>query len=441
MGTEKRVLGGFTVSQLIIRGGRPLHGEITAQGAKNAALPILAATLLTGEEVRLGQIPHLEDVHTMKLLLEYLGAKVTDKENEVVVIAGENLIHEASYDLVSQMRASFLVAGPLLARFGKAIVPLPGGCAIGSRPVDLHLKGFQALGAKVEMSHGAVAVQADKLRGADIYLDTPSVTATENIMMAACLAEGTTVIENAAEEPEIVDLANFLNTIGARISGAGTHVIRIDGVRELHGGQYEVIPDRIEVGTYMVAAAITGGDVRINNIVVEHVKPVIAKLREAGVMVEPDVDSVTVWTNRRPKAITVKTLPHPGFPTDMQAPIMALLTVARGTSTVVETVFDNRFKHVRELNRMGANIVIDDRRALVYGVKSLVGTRVEATDLRAGAALVVAGLKAEGETIIDEVHHIDRGYVDIEKKLLSLGADIERKGNDPLYVKTQHKVN
>ncbi|HWQ61878.1 MAG TPA: UDP-N-acetylglucosamine 1-carboxyvinyltransferase, partial [Negativicutes bacterium] len=336
---------------------------------------------------------------------------------------------EAPYELVRKMRASFLVMGPLLARAGQARISLPGGCAIGTRPIDLHLKGFEALGAEIVLGHGFIEARTrQRLKGARIYLDFPSVGATENIMMAACLAEGQTILENPAEEPEIVDLANYLNAMGARIRGAGTNVIRIEGVRELKGTTHAVIPDRIEAGTYMVAAAITGGDVWLENALTEHLKPVTAKLKEAGVAIEEKIDGVMVRGTATVKSVDIKTLPYPGFPTDMQAQFMALMTVASGTSVITETVFENRFMHVDELKRMGASIKIEGRSAIVEGVANLTGCPVKATDLRAGAALVLAGLVAEGKTEISCIHHIDRGYEDIVGKLTSLGADIARVG-------------
>jgi UDP-N-acetylglucosamine 1-carboxyvinyltransferase len=327
------------------------------------------------------------------------------------------------------MRASFLVMGPLLARFGRAKISLPGGCAIGTRPIDLHLKGFEALGAQVELGHGFIEARAPEggLIGARFYLDFPSVGATENLMMAASLAKGQTIIENPAEEPEIVDLANYLNAMGAKIRGAGTNVIRINGVKELTGAVHQVIPDRIEAGTYMVAAAMTGGEVRVENVLIEHLKPVIAKLKEAGIKLEEDTSGVWVRpSNREFRSVDIKTLPYPGFPTDMQAQLMALMTVAKGTSVITETVFENRFMHVDELKRMGANIKIEGRSAIVEGVTGLTGCQVKATDLRAGAALVLAALVAEGTTEIGYIHHIDRGYDDIVNKLRGLGADICR---------------
>ena len=416
------------VERIVVRGGRPLQGQVRISGAKNAALPILAATLLAEETCLLYDVPPLADVETMTRLLTELGARVEPAAGGgLAVTAGEDLACEAPYDLVRRMRASILVLGPLLARMGRARAALPGGCAIGQRPIDLHLKGFAALGADVEVSGGQVEVSAPAgLRGTSIYLDVPSVGATENIMMAAVLAEGTTTIENAAEEPEIVDLANFLNTLGADVRGAGTRVIQIHGVDGLHGGTYTVIPDRIEAGTFMLAPLIAGGEVTVAGVVPEHLKSLSAKLREMGAEVEIDGDLITVAARGRPRAVDVKTLPYPGFPTDLQAPMMAALATAEGTATVTETVFENRFMHVPELRRMGARIQIQGQTAIVTGVERLQGAPVTATDLRSGAALVLAGLGAEGITEVSGVHHIDRGYVAIEQKLRSLGADVDR---------------
>ena len=356
-----------------------------------------------------------------------IGANFDENEHALAIDATGLNCWEAPYELVRKMRASFLVMGPLLARLGHARISLPGGCAIGTRPIDLHLKGFEALGAKIEIGHGFIDASAPNgLKGARIYLDFPSVGATENIIMAAALAEGTTILENPAQEPEIIDLANFLNVMGAKVRGAGTNVIKIEGVDRLHGAVYTVIPDRIEAGTYMVAAAMTGGDVYIENAICEHLKPVIAKLKEAGAIIEEDVDVVRVRADKRLKAVDIKTMPYPGFPTDMQAQFMAMLAVSEGVGMVTETVFENRFMHVDELKRMGATIKIDGRTSLVEGVESLTGCQVKATDLRAGAAMVLAGLVAEGTTYVGYIHHIDRGYDRLVEKLLALGADIKR---------------
>jgi UDP-N-acetylglucosamine 1-carboxyvinyltransferase len=417
------------VDKLIVRGGNRLVGTVKTSGAKNAVLPIIAASILGETPSHLDEIPKLEDVRTICGVLRYLGVKIDDsREHELTLDTSRILAYEAPYELVRTMRASFVVLGPLLARMGHARISQPGGCAIGSRPIDLHLKGFEALGAKISQDHGFVEAYAPNgLKGADIYLDFPSVGATENIMMAACLAEGTTTLENPAEEPEIVDLANYLNQMGARIRGAGTDVIRIEGVKHMHGAEHIAIPDRIEAGTYMIAAAMTHGDVIIENVLAEHQKPLLAKLREAGVLIEEDIDRIHVACPGELKGVNVKTLPYPGFPTDMQAQFMAMMTISQGRSTVMETVFENRFMHVVELNRMGANIATTGARgAIIEGPAKLTGCEVNASDLRAGAAMILAGLVAEGTTTIGNLHHIDRGYEDIVGKLKGLGADIQR---------------
>ncbi len=418
------------MEKLIINGGRRLTGTVKISGAKNAVLPIIAATLLGQEkETCLDEVPNLDDVRTIGEVLKSLGVKVRHEPENCRLFVDATKIDEvtAPYDLVRKMRASFLIMGPLLARLGEAKISLPGGCAIGTRPIDLHLKGFEALGAKISIGHGFIEAAAPEgLKGARIYLDFPSVGATENILMAASMAEGQTIIENPAQEPEIVDLANYLNIMGAKIRGAGTNVIKIEGVKKLVAHDYTIIPDRIEAGTYMIAAAMTGGDVYIANAISEHLKPVIAKLKEAGVEVMEDVEGIRVICNSRPKSVDIKTLPYPGFPTDMQAQFMALLTISEGNGIVTETVFENRFMHVDELRRMGAKIKIDGRTSIVEGVPKLTGCPVKATDLRAGAAVVLAGLVAEGETQIGYIHHIDRGYDNLVQKLVSLGADIRR---------------
>ncbi|KAF1683915.1 MULTISPECIES: UDP-N-acetylglucosamine 1-carboxyvinyltransferase [unclassified Veillonella] len=417
------------MEKLIINGGKPLNGRVRVSSAKNAVLPIIAATMLASTPSRLVEVPHLEDVHTICEVIASLGVKVTrDEAKEEIIFDAANITAtEAPYELVRRMRASFLVMGPLLARRGEARISLPGGCAIGSRPIDLHLKAFEALGATIEMGDGYVLATAPEgLKGNQIYLDFPSVGATENVIMAASMAEGKTIIENAAEEPEIVDLVTYLNSMGADIRGAGTNVIRIQGVKELKGATHTVIPDRIEAGTYLIAAAMAGGDVYVENALSEHLKPVVAKLKEAGVRVEEDVDGIRVVSDGHVKAVDIKTLPYPGFPTDMQAQFMAFTTIAEGTSTVMETVFENRFMHVDELKKMGAQIRIEERRAIVDGVPKLKGTEVRATDLRAGAALVCAGLAAEGVTKVTQLSHIDRGYDNLVGKLKGLGADIVR---------------
>lgn len=418
------------MEKLIINGGKELRGRVKISGAKNAVLPIIAAALL-GQDVpsRLDEVPALDDVRTLSAVLEQLGVKTVfdPDKNTLTVNSSEIASTEAPYELVRKMRASFLIIGPLLARCGRAKISLPGGCAIGTRPIDLHLKGFEALGAKVDIGHGYIEATAPEgLKGARIYLDFPSVGATENIMMAASMAHGTTIIENPAQEPEIIDLANYLNVMGARVRGAGTNVIKIEGVRHLRGRNYTVIPDRIEAGTYMVAAAMTKGDVFIENAISEHLKPVIAKLKEAGVTIVENIDGIRVIGTDRTRAVDIKTLPYPGFPTDMQAQFMAMLALSKGTAKVTETVFENRFMHVDELKRMGANIRVEGRTAWIEGVDKLQGCNVKATDLRAGASMVLAGLAAEGETRVGYIHHIDRGYDNLVSKLVMLGADIKR---------------
>ena len=417
------------MEKLIVKGGNRLVGAVKTSGAKNAVLPIIAASILGTTPSHLDEVPMLEDVHTISEVLKCLGLAVecSPEKNVLDIDSTEITSYEAPYELVRTMRASFLVMGPLLARIGKARISMPGGCAIGARPIDIHLKGFEALGVKIEQGHGYIEASAPEgLKGTSIYFDFPSVGATENIMMAASLAEGTTILENAAEEPEIVDLANYLNKMGAKIRGAGTDTIRIEGVEKLHGADYTIIPDRIEAGTYMIAAAMTGGDIVVENVLPEHQKPLIAKLREAGAVVEEDIDKVRVIGKTPLKAVSIKTLPYPGFPTDMQAQMMAMMVIAEGRSKVTETVFENRFMHVVELNRMGAQISTEGRSAVIDGPCKLTGCDVRATDLRAGAAMILAGLVAEGTTRIGDLHHIDRGYENIVAKLKNLGADIER---------------
>ncbi|CDD10857.1 uDP-N-acetylglucosamine 1-carboxyvinyltransferase [Phascolarctobacterium succinatutens CAG:287] len=417
------------MEKLIVKGGNRLVGAVKTSGAKNAVLPIIAASILGTTPSHLDEVPMLEDVHTISEVLKCLGLSVecSPEKNVLDIDSTEITSYEAPYELVRTMRASFLVMGPLLARIGKARISMPGGCAIGARPIDIHLKGFEALGVKIEQGHGYIEASAPEgLKGTSIYFDFPSVGATENIMMAASLAEGTTILENVAEEPEIVDLANYLNKMGAKIRGAGTDTIRIEGVDKLHGADYTIIPDRIEAGTYMIAAAMTGGDVVVENVLPEHQKPLIAKLREAGAVVEEDIDKVRVIGQNPLKAVSIKTLPYPGFPTDMQAQMMAMMVIAEGRSKVTETVFENRFMHVVELNRMGAQISTEGRSAVIDGPSKLTGCDVRATDLRAGAAMILAGLVAEGTTRIGDLHHIDRGYENIVAKLKNLGADIER---------------
>jgi len=418
---------------LIVSESKPLKGTVRVSGAKNSVLPILAASLLGDRESIIEEIPYLSDVKIMCDLLKSFGAKVEFSDNKTKLRIDSNSINNAiaPYELVNKMRASILVMGPLLAKMGVAKISLPGGCAIGSRPVDLHLKGFAAMGAEITQDHGYIEARVNgRLRGNKIYLDFPSVGATENIMMAAVLAEGQTIIENAAIEPEIVDLATYLTTMGADIKGAGTDTIKINGVDSLKGATHAVIPDRIEAGTFMVAAAITAGDVRIENVVPDHLKPITAKLREAGVEVSEELSSIHVKSDGNIKPIDIKTHPYPGFPTDMQSQMTSLMTRADGTSMVIETIFENRFMHLAELKRMGANVKIEGRSAIIEGRCKLTGARVRATDLRAGAALILAGLTAEGITEITDIEHIERGYVNIHEKLNQLGADIKRIDED-----------
>lgn len=414
------------MEKLIVIGGKRLKGTVRVSGSKNAILPIMAASLLTGGTSVIHEVPRLLDVQVMKEVLTYLGAKIESDGSTLMVDGGKVQTLEIAEDLMRRMRASNLVMGALLGRFGHVKVAYPGGCAIGSRPMDLHLKGFISLGAKITEKHGYVIAESDKMQGNEIHLDFPSVGATENLMMAATQAEGQTIIRNSAKEPEIVDLQNFLNGLGARIRGAGTDLIKIEGPTQLGSTRHTVIPDRIEAGTHMIASAITGGDVLVENIIPEHVVPVIAKLREAGVKVEVGEDWIRVLGPPKLKAVDLKTLPYPGFPTDMQAQMMVLMSVAEGTGVVSETVFENRYKHVDELRRMGADMKIEGKAAIIKGIPKLSGTFVEATDLRAGAALVLAGLIAEDATVIENVWHIDRGYENLERKYLSLGARIMR---------------
>lgn len=426
------------MEKLIIKGGNKLYGTVKTSGAKNAVLPILAASILGKTPSLLEDIPDLADVKTICQVLECLGVRIEKIGLNSLRIDSSNITScEAPYELVNKMRASFLVMGSLLARCGKARISQPGGCAIGVRPIDIHLKGFEALGVKIEYGDGYIQAIAPTggMVGTTIYLDFPSVGATENIMMAAAMAKGQTILENPAQEPEIIDLANYLNVMGARVRGAGTNKIRIDGVPEMLGAEHTVIPDRIEAGTYMVAVAMTGGDVRVDNVYCEHLSPLISKLREMGVIIHEDVNGVRVIGSGLLKAADIKTLPHPGFPTDMQAQVMALLTIAEGSSVVTETVFENRFMHVQELQKMGATIMVDGRKANITGGAKLCGSIVNATDLRAGAALVLAGLVAAGETEVGCIYHIDRGYEGIVDKFCSLGADIKRINSDVLEEK------
>ena len=419
------------MEKLIIKGGRPLHGHVRVSSAKNAVLPIIVATLLPDSPSTIIDAPHLEDVKTICSVIESLGGNILLRDNAMIFDTTTVDKTEASYELMSRMRASFLIMGPLLAKKRHAKIALPGGCMIGSRPIDLHLKAFEAMGAKVTVGNGYVEASVPEgLKGATIYLDFPSVGATENILMAAAVADGKTVIENAAEEPEIVDLVTFLNSMGANIKGAGTNVIRVEGVKHLYGASHTVIPDRIEAGTFIIAAAMAGGDVVVDNVLSEHLKPLLAKLGEAGVKVVKDIDSVRVISDGHIHSTDIKTLPYPGFPTDLQAQFMAMMTIGDGTSTVTETVFENRFMHVGELRRMGANIEVEGRKAIVHGVPFLQGAFVRATDLRAGAALVLAGLAAHGVTEVGDLRHIDRGYDHLVEKLRGLGADIIRVDKD-----------
>ena len=420
------------MAKFLVQKSDPLRGEVTISGSKNAVLPIMAATLLTEDKCEINDAPELRDVRVMCELLSSLGCHIDRniETSSVDITSGKEVSGEAPYDLVKMMRASILVLGALIHRTGHAVIPLPGGCAIGKRPVELHLKGLRAMGAKIDedkLNRGIVDAKADKLKGSTIYLDFPSVGATEVIMMAATLAEGTTILENAAQEPEIVDLASFLKKMGARIKGAGTDTIKIEGVERLKGVAHDVIPDRIEAGTFMIGAAITKGDVLIKNVVPSHLKAVIAKLSECGVEITMIDDGMRVRGDVNPLISTdIKTLPYPGFPTDMQSPFMALLTVTRGPSVVIETVFENRFMHVGEFNRMGANIKTDGNAAIIPGDKKLEGAQVVATDLRAGAAVVLTGLVAEGTTEVSKIYHIDRGYENFVDKLKALGANIMR---------------
>ena len=416
------------MEKLVIHGGKPLEGTVRVSGAKNAVLPIIVASMLGTTQSTLTEIPKLADVHTVCDVIASLGVHIEHPERDTLVIDAHELTSTtAPYDLVRRMRASFLVMGPLLARKGRAQISLPGGCSIGARPIDLHLKAFEATGAVINLENGDIEATAPNgLKGAQIYLDFPSVGATENILMAASMAEGKTVLENAAGEPEIVDLATYLNSMGANIRGAGTNVIRIEGVKELHGANHAVIPDRIEAGTFMVGAAMTQGNVFVENAISEHLKPLISKLKEVGAEVQEEIDGIRVIGHAPLRPADIKTLPYPGFPTDMQAQFMALTTICQGTSVVTETVFENRFMHVDEFKRMGAKIRIEGRSAIVEGVPRLKGASVNATDLRAGAALVLAGLVADGETEVGYLYHIDRGYDNLVLKLQRLGADIVR---------------
>ncbi len=416
------------MDKLIVTGGVPLRGEIWVSGAKNAALPVLVASILADSPMTIGNVPHLQDITTTMELLGRMGVNLVVGD-KMTIEADTSTITDlrAPYELVKTMRASILVLGPLLARFGEAEVSMPGGCAIGSRPVNLHIKGLQAMGAEIKIEQGYIKARAKRLKGARIFMDMISVTGTENLMMAATLADGITVIENAAREPEVADLARCLNSMGARVKGAGTDVIIIEGVDRLGGGYHNVIPDRIETGTYLVAAAMTRGSIRMRNAQPNLLEAVLDKLREAGAHIETGDDWVTLdMKGRRPKAVNVRTAPYPAFPTDMQAQFVAMNAIATGTGVVTETVFENRFMHVQELQRMGADIEMEGNTAVVRGAEKLYGAPVMATDLRASASLALAALVAEGETVIDRIYHIDRGYECIEEKLATLGARIRR---------------
>ena len=418
------------LDKIIVTGGRKLSGEVRISGAKNSVLPIIVATLLAEGRCVLDDVPRLADVQIIKDVLESLGADITFTDNTMEVDGAPVNKVQAPIEYIKKMRASVLIMGPLLARFGSAVLSLPGGCAIGARPIDLHLKGLEVLGASIQIRDDEVVaeVPGGRLKGDRIFLRVPSVGATENLMMAASLAEGVTVIENAAEEPEIVDLANFLNAMGADVRGAGTGVIRITGVEHLHGANHTIIPDRIEAGSYLLAGAITGSTVRVTNCIADHLRPVLDKIVESGATVEVDevANTVTVHGAEKIRPVDVKTLPYPGFPTDMQSQFMAYMTVAEGTCQFTETIFENRFMHVDELRKMGANIQAEGRNAFITGVPKLHGAAVRATDLRAGAALIIAGLAAEGETTVSDLYHLDRGYEDLIGKFQSLGADIRR---------------
>jgi len=416
------------MDKLVLRGGNPLSGTIRASAAKNAALPIIAASLLAESPVTLGNIPHLRDITTMMELVGQMGVRLTVDENMNVEVDATRISKfSAPYELVKTMRASILVLGPLLARFGKAEVSLPGGCAIGARPVDLHIRALESMGATIDVTEGYIRASANTLHGVRLFLDMVTVTGTENIMMAASLAKGTTIIENAAREPEIIDLAAFLTSMGAEIEGAGSDTITVEGVGSLGGSTYNVMPDRIETGTFLVAAAITGGNIRINNASPTTLDAILAKLREAGAVIAVGDDWVSLdMEGRRPSAVDIYTSPYPAFPTDMQAQFTALNVIAAGSSTIIETIFENRFMHVPELQRMGADLKLEGNTVICTGVEKLVGAPVMATDLRASASLVLAGLVGEGDTIIDRIYHLDRGYDCIEEKLSQLGADIHR---------------
>ena len=430
------------MDQYVIKGGNPLYGEVEIGGAKNAALAILAAAIMTDETVTIENLPNVRDINVLLQAMEQIGAKIERVNAHKVKING-SFIQDVSVDneFIRKIRASYYLLGALLGKYKKAAVALPGGCDIGSRPIDLHLKGFRAMGAQVDIAHGLVKAEADHLMGTHIYLDKVSVGATINIMMAAAMAEGKTVIENAAKEPHVVDVANFLSSMGANIRGAGTDVIRIVGVEKLHKTEYSIIPDQIEAGTFMFAAAATGGDVMVKNVIPKHLEATTAKLLEVGCIIEEFDDAVRVISNGRLQRTQVTTLPYPGFPTDMQPQMAVVLGIAEGTSTVTESIFENRFKYVDELTRMGADIKVEGNIAIINGVQKYTGARVNAPDLRAGAALVIAGLAAEGVTIVDDIYYIERGYEGFEKKLAELGGKIERVSSEKELQKFILKVS
>jgi UDP-N-acetylglucosamine 1-carboxyvinyltransferase len=414
------------MQKLAIQGGNRLNGEVRISGAKNAALPILCASLLTSDAMQVGNVPDLNDVVTMRKLLQQMGVAIETSDSQVVLSAAQMDKLEAPYDMVKTMRASILVLGPLVTRFGEARVSLPGGCAIGSRPVDLHIKGLQAMGAEIHIEHGYIHAQAKRLKGARIFFDLVSVTGTENLMMAAALADGVTVLENAAREPEVVDLAHCLIAMGAKIEGAGSDTISITGVEKLHGASHRVMPDRIESGTFLVAAAAAGGDITLIDARADILENILEKLQEAGSSIQATGSTISLKMSKRPKAVNVRTAPYPAFPTDMQAQFMAMNCIAEGSAMVVETIFENRFMHVQELRRLGAQIDVEGNTAIIKGCAQLEGATIMATDLRASACLVIAGLVAQGETIVDRIYHLDRGYEHIEAKLSALGAQIRR---------------
>ena len=429
------------MEQYVIKGGIPLVGEVDIAGAKNAALAILSAAIMTDETVLIENLPNVRDINVLLEAISGIGAHVNRLDKSTVKINGSTISEvSVDYEYMKKIRASYYLLGALLGKYKHAEVPLPGGCNIGSRPIDLHLKGFRALGAKVEILHGAIVAKAENLHGAHIYLDMVSVGATINIMMAASMASGRTIIENAAREPHVVDIANFLNSMGANIKGAGTDVIRIRGVEKLHRTEYCIIPDQIEAGTFMCAAAATGGDVMVRNVIPKHLEATAAKLQEIGCEIQEFEDAVRIRANRRLQRTHVKTLPYPGYPTDMQPQMTVTLSLASGTSIVTESIFENRFKYVDELSRMGASIKVEGNTAIIDGVERLTGARVSAPDLRAGAALVIAGLAADGVTVVDDIVYIQRGYEDFEVKLRSLGAEIEKVTSEKEITKFRLRV-